>query len=210
MNTQKMRRELERDLKNAVEALHRTPQFRAVQAAEEKIARFSEFFENSTPPTTKRAQAPKAKTETSRVTNKGGKKAAARKSDPKTKTPRAAKVPSNKISEGKQAVSRGERPKMKEAVATVIGKGQMSANEVVDALKTRGWLPDSENPRQYMSYVLSTHKDVFETVGRGIYKVKSGVSFAKKANRKVDNTLAEVGLTDGNVGSNPFSSATAS
>lgn len=225
MNTQKIRRELERDLKTKIEALHRTPQFKAVQTAEEKIARFQEFFENekggdnNTPatPAPKRTRSTANKTPAPKA---NGRKPAAKKANkgtgPKAKTPKATKTPkvkvtsSTKISEGRQAVSRGDRPKMKEAVATIIGKGQMSANEVVEGLKTRGWLPDSDNPRQYMSYVLSTHKDTFEAVSRGIYRVKSGVNFPKKSSRKVDSTLAEVGIENGNVGSNPFSSATPS
>lgn len=73
--------------------------------------------------------------------------------------------------EGRRAVAEGDRPPVKEAMATVMGDRAMRSPEIVAALEARGWLPNSENPQQYISFMLSSSIDVFERVERGVYRV---------------------------------------
>jgi hypothetical protein len=75
---------------------------------------------------------------------------------------------------GRQAVARGERPTLKEAMKTVMGKKAMNAEQVVEGLKERKWLPTSQNPRQYISFMFSSNTpEVFErTEPRGFYRVR--------------------------------------
>lgn len=78
--------------------------------------------------------------------------------------------------EGRKAVASGERPPLKKAVVLVMGEDVMSAREVVDALEEKGWTPSSNNPCQYISYILSSNQpEVFERTGkRGYYRVRPG------------------------------------
>lgn len=72
-------------------------------------------------------------------------------------------------------VKRGNRPPIKEAMARVMGVGSLTAEEILEGLKANNWLPNSQNPRQYIAYLLSSGKDRFERVvgaGRGVYRVR--------------------------------------
>ena len=82
---------------------------------------------------------------------------------------------------GRDAVARGDRPVLKQAMVVVMGKRAMSSIEVVEALKARGWLPSTSDPRQYVSYMLSANTpETFErTDKRGVYRVRGKAS--KKA-----------------------------
>lgn len=143
------------------------------------------------------------------------KKGRAKKEAPKANVSNAA--------EGRRAVARGDRPPMKEAMATVMGKATMEAPAVVEGLKKRGWTPNARDPQQYVSYMLSSNKDVFERVERGHYKVREGVVFGKKkakngtgdtapkkaaaatpGTKTTDEHLGDLGIGKGNVSANPF------
>lgn len=103
---------------------------------------------------------------------------------PKAKAPKVAKTAKRvqtvtsqskkNAAAGRQAVARGERPTLKEAMKTVMGKKAMNAEQVVEGLKERKWLPTSRNPRQYISYMFSSNTpDVFERAKeRGFYRVR--------------------------------------
>lgn len=109
--------------------------------------------------------------------------------------------------EGRRAVARGDRPVLKDAMEQVMGRHEMSADEVILGLQAKGWLPNSGNPKQYISYMLSSTKDVFEPVRRGIYRVLPSIAAAaKKSNGHkghTDDKLESLGLS--NVEGNPFS-----
>ena len=92
--------------------------------------------------------------------------------------PKSKRVNTSNAAEGRRAVARGDRPPMKEAIATVMGKASMGAPAVVEGLKKRDWLPNSKDPQQYVSYLLSSYKDVFKRLKRGLYKVRSGTKKA--------------------------------
>jgi len=86
------------------------------------------------------------------------------------------------ISKGRRAVARGDRPKLVDSVAIVMGKEVMSAAEVIEGLKKRGWTPEASNLPAYISFVLSSNQeDVFERTGRGRYKVIHPEKYAKGA-----------------------------
>lgn len=79
--------------------------------------------------------------------------------------------------EGRRAVAEGLRPPIKDAIAKIMGGKTMSIDDIFEGLKSKSWLPNSSEPRQYIAYLLSTSKDRFERVasaGRGFYRVKSG------------------------------------
>jgi len=151
----------------------------------------------------------------------------------KTPAKKAAKTPAKKAAsskgdtnvsnatEGRRAVAQGKRPPMKEAVATVIGKTTMTAAEVVTGLEKKDWLPNTNKVQQYVSYILSSNKDIFERVEHGKYKVQDGVTFAKKTPAKKvaasptpkktngaksrDQDLEDLGIdTSSGVAANPF------
>lgn len=62
-------------------------------------------------------------------------------------------------------------PPMKDAVAQVMGESVMSAADVVTALKDKNWLPNTERPKDYVAYLLSSNPKLFERVERGKYRV---------------------------------------
>jgi hypothetical protein len=163
-----------------------------------------------------------------KAAKKTGKKAA------KKTGKKAAKKTANtsNAAEGRRAVARGDRPTMKEAIATVIGKATMGAAEVVEGLEKRDWVPNAAKIQQYVSFLLSNNKDVFERIGHGQYKVRDGATFTKSSkskkstpstqtqtaasptpkkkaksdnNKSTDEELNDLGIPTGaNVSSNPF------
>jgi hypothetical protein len=86
-----------------------------------------------------------------------------------TVTPESAK----NAAAGRAAVTRGERPPLKTAIIQVMGERTMNATMIVEALEAKKWLPESNDPRQYISYMLSSNTPVvFERAGRrGFYRV---------------------------------------
>lgn len=46
-----------------------------------------------------------------------------------------------------------DRPAMKDAVSQVMGENVMSAGDVVEALKAKNWLPNTERPKDYVAYL---------------------------------------------------------
>ena len=149
---------------------------------------------------------------------KKGKKAEA-------KAPPAPKKSATNATEGRRAVARGDRPTMKEAIATVMGKSAMGSADIVSGLEKKGWLPNAQDPQQYVSYLLSSNKDVFERLERGLYKVREGAVFSRRQVKLRENgesegkgkkaaaatsssateaALTELGIEKGNVASNPF------
>jgi hypothetical protein len=70
----------------------------------------------------------------------------------------------------------GKRLTLPEAVAQSIhGKKSFDSQTVVEAMKRRGTLPKVENVKNYISTVLSTHKDRFKRLERGVYCLKEPV-----------------------------------
>lgn len=102
------------------------------------------------------------------------KTAKAKRKKPAKKAKPARKIPNSaNATKGRRAVARGERPPMSHAMATVMGSRSMASLEIVNALKARGWLPNAKRPRDYVSFMLSQNRKVFERVKRGVYRVKA-------------------------------------
>ncbi len=114
--------------------------------------------------------------------NKAPKKAAAKaapapKAVPVKKAkPAATDGKVSAVAKGRRAVASGERPKLVDAMAIVMGDQQMNAAQVVDALVAKDWAPDAKKPQSYISYVLSANPTVFERVDRGVYRRAKGAA----------------------------------
>ena len=68
------------------------------------------------------------------------------------------------------------KPKLKDGIRMVMGRSTMNAGEILEGLKAKSWMPESNNPQQYISTILSSNSDMFERIQnrRGYYKVKAG------------------------------------
>ena len=158
-----------------------------VDAIDAKIAKFDEVFGSSAAPSasgspapTRKKPGPKPKAAAAKTAGKGG-----RKPGPKPKAAAAAKAPkrgakksNNRATQGRRDVAKGLRPSLKDSMTQVMGSKVMNASDVYEGLKAKGWLPNSNDPRQYISYSLSSFKDRFERIEgkRGYYRVKAGAS----------------------------------
>jgi hypothetical protein len=69
-------------------------------------------------------------------------------------------------------------PRAIEAVEMVLGSGAtLNAAEIIKALEEKGWLPASNDPKTYVSFILSQNKEKFErdpVKGRGYYRLAKG------------------------------------
>jgi hypothetical protein len=155
-------------------------------------------LEDSTPSSKATAKKPVAKAKPAKVHKaKPAKKAAAKAKPAKVKAKAAPKGKPSRAAQGRREVANGDRPPIKKAIAKVLGKRVMHANDVYEAIKEKGQLPNSHDPRGYIGYLLSASKvtvkragkDVevpqFERVhekGRGFYKNR-GVAVAKSAKK---------------------------
>ncbi|MFA5054042.1 MAG: hypothetical protein WC565_08275, partial [Parcubacteria group bacterium] len=64
---------------------------------------------------------------------------------------------------------------LKDKIKSVMGRSILNAGEVLERLEEKGLMPESNNPRQYVSMVLSSCHEMFERAtskGRGYYRVK--------------------------------------
>ncbi len=98
----------------------------------------------------------------------------------KTKA-KAAPANANAIAIGRRAVANGERPKLVEAIAIVMGSETMTAGGILELLVARGWAPGASNPQSYISYTLSDNEEVFKRGKRGEYSVKSPKNYVELA-----------------------------
>jgi hypothetical protein len=131
------------------------------------------------------------------------------KNKPKTKA-------EPKASKGKpeaRQITKGARPPLKKSMWEILGADKvMSAPEMLDALKERGYLPQSKDPKTVISWTFSSCKDAFIRVTHGKYRSNPGwvprSSQAPSLSRdEVDSELAGMGLSPENVKrgvENPF------
>lgn len=87
-----------------------------------------------------------------------------------------AKSEAPKPSPKTKSSATGAKPRMVDAVKAIVAEaGSLNAAEVVSALEAKGWMPSSNDPKSYISFVLSQNKDEFErdpSKGRGYYRIK--------------------------------------
>lgn len=132
---------------------------------------------------------------------KAPKKAAA--AAPTAKEAKAAKKPAAKPADGKvsavaagrRAVASGERPKLVDAMAIVMGDEKMDSSQVIEGLKAKGWEPNAKKLQSYISYMLSSHPDTFERVERGVYQRVKGGGTPTKTAAKAPKTAAKAPVT---------------
>jgi len=96
-------------------------------------------------------------------------------------TPNVAPVISN-LARLPVVAASGEKPSLRNGIITVLkarhGKGEVdvSADAIFKELESRGWVPNSKDPRNYVGHVLSTYPALFERgKERGTYKLAKGV-----------------------------------
>lgn len=131
-----------------------------------------------------KAAAPKA---AKKVKAKAAPKKAAKAAPKKTTAKKASKAAIKRAAEGRAAVARGDRPAIKDAMVQVMGKEVINADEVTARLEKKGWLPNANEPRVYIGYLLSSTKTHFEAVkekGRGFYRAISTKSAPANGHKK--------------------------
>jgi hypothetical protein len=89
----------------------------------------------------------------------------------KAKPAKTKAAPANAIAAGRRAVTEGLRPKLVDAVAIVMGDETLSAGDILERLKERGWAPGASAKQAYISYTLSDNEEIFKRVKRGEYAV---------------------------------------
>jgi hypothetical protein len=138
-------------------------------------------LEEGTPATGKGLQGHKKPGPKPKLTAKGkaGHKKPAKAAKKSAKAqPKGGAQASARAAEGRRQVAQKLRPPIKDLIAKVLGKRVMNSQEVYEAIKAKGQLPNSGDPRGYIGYLLSASKDkagdpLFERVptkGRGFYK----------------------------------------
>lgn len=133
-----------------------------------------------TPPLPKESKTQPEATVTKAVQEKTAKKTRSpkkKKRAAKTKTRSFTAEGKKNVAQGCEDVLNGKRPPLRLALIKIIGTKAMRAAELVEKLTEKRWLPNSSNPRQYVSYVLSNNTpDTFErTSVRGQYRVTASV-----------------------------------
>ncbi len=98
------------------------------------------------------------------------------KESPKGKAKGKAKASKTKPAAAPTAATKGKKPPLKSAIINVMGDQTMTAGDLIEALKKKDWLPESNNIRNYISYVLSQNKDLFGSKERGKYFLKAGAA----------------------------------
>jgi hypothetical protein len=103
-------------------------------------------------PKEKSSEAPKKAAGKKAISGKAEKDAAEASTPSPTNSPDASKP--------KTATT---KPRALEALETVLTEdGPMNTKMVIEALKKRGWEPDSEDPNTYIYFLLTNNKDKFE------------------------------------------------
>lgn len=121
--------------------------------------------------------------------------------------------------------ARGEVPTVPDRIAILMHGRDFRVADIIDPLKKKGWLPESKNLNNYLSFVLSSNKERFENISRGVYRVIEGGTPQGKGRRAaskrggkheatsaaggppvqdVDKELAELGIGEGSAKPNPF------
>jgi len=118
-------------------------------------------------------------------------------------------VLSQKISNNRKAVAEGAMPSLRVRLATVIGDEHLKVSDIRKRLADRNWLPESADLSTYLSFSLTSNKETFDKVSRGVYKVKdeakSRTILVAQPMRpeEIEENLKELGA-DGDLATNPF------
>ena len=99
-----------------------------------------------------------------------------KKPGPKPGAKAKARADQARATEGLRAVASGLRPKIKDAMAIVMGTAVMNATSVHAGLEERNWLPNAQDPVAYIRFLLSSAKTCFvrcPEFGQGFYRVRT-------------------------------------
>ena len=157
-----------------------------ITSLQTRISKINTLLDNTSTGRNKPGPKPKAVKAAGKTRGKPGPK-------PKATTKAKTKGNNSRATQGRRAVAQGLRPPIKKAMIEVCGKKTMNASEMYEALNAKGWLPDSNDPRAYISYLFSSLKDSFERVEgkvRGYYRVRDSVTAGdtKKSTKKTEPT----------------------
>lgn len=76
------------------------------------------------------------------------------------------------------------RPKLLEALKTVMGNESLSPEEILSRLGKRGWAPGASNPRSYLAFTMAANPDVF-AAARAKFRVRKPVGLTSAPTRTV-------------------------
>ncbi len=91
---------------------------------------------------------------------------------PKERRPLKSVDLKKRISKARKAVAQGKLPPLKVRIKKVMGDKDMEVKVVIAELDKKGWLPESNDISTYISFMLSSLKNDFVRIKRGVYKVK--------------------------------------
>jgi hypothetical protein len=112
---------------------------------------------------------------------------AAAKGAPSSPGKTAPKAKGKAAQKGKSEVASGVRPPIPSAIRLILGRRTMNVGEILAELVRLRWMPRSNKPRNYISFILSSNAKegkkngpppIFEAVkgkGRGHYCVRDGL-----------------------------------
>ncbi len=83
------------------------------------------------------------------------------------------KTVQSRVAAGRQAVLNGDRPKLVDAITTVMGQDTVSSPDILARLEKRGWAPQATKPVSYISFTLSANPKRFTRASRGHYCVNA-------------------------------------
>lgn len=106
-------------------------------------------------------------------------------SSKKASEPAKAKVKATAKPGPKSTAVKGDKtvPSLINAIQLVMGNKTMNADAVYEALSAKGWLPNSNEPKGYIRYTLSSKKDIFLRIEgkRGFYHLDQTAKKGKTA-----------------------------
>lgn len=169
------------------------------------------------------AAAPVAAKEAKGKKSKGGKTAKPAEKTAAPAKPAAAPKKTKTAAQATRVAGDDKRPPLHERLRIVLAEDQVTIPQAIERLRARdaSWVPDSTDLNAYISLALSTHKETFERVSRGVYQVrKSAVAAAVKPLKKAvtaqktngtHNPSNGAGIEDlgDNVKDNPFAATAA-
>ena len=185
LQAESIRSASQENIERAVVAIE-TETFRATSQewVDASLTRYNEVF-NGKRPTTKSPAVQTASTRTPAV-----------KAAPVKKTTTAKTTATQRSVTGRDDVTNGVRPPLKDAIRLILAKKTLHTREIIDELQNRNWAPKSGSIKAYVSNVLSTYSNVeklkegaiFESIktgkGRGYYRVRIGAAPINAETRK--------------------------
>lgn len=124
-------------------------------------------------------------------------------SAPKTAAPKPATAPVATVSRTpattapkgmpkKTTARSGAQPPIPMRIVDAMGKDELNASQIFERLEAANALPASNNQKQYISFILSKRKDLFESVRRGMYRVRTAPPASADSGESTEDGANEV------------------